>query len=265
MIRVVLPCLCMAVSAYSQQQHNYMFNLQNGVRVLYQVYSEVNLADGDKTITKAEATGDRIRRVLLDQQGLPWLGFEIHIDRVANQAQFRLSIEPIPRVPFFSRAPEPRVVQNTDRILLDVLENPSTGKRVFDTFQVGLPGSPMQIMPMPKSVPDIPPAGTIISLHHPKLIKHADALAHSQNTLAGPRVGVRARNLGEFLFATSPAPGYRMEAIAEGNLIYFVAGSERYQISSSSPVLDRSGSWYLWVKIVPGGAGTDESLQVFIP
>jgi hypothetical protein len=265
MIRIVLTCLCVAVSAYPQQQQNYIFNLRNGARVLYQVYSEVRLADGDKTITKAEATGDRIRRVLLDQQGLPWLGFEIHIDRVPNQAQFRLSIEPIPRLPFFSRAPEPRVVQNTDRILLDVLENPSTGKRLFDTFQVGLPGSPMQIMPLPRSVPGIPPAGTTINLHHPKLIKGIDTLAHSQSTLAGARVGAKAHGMGEFLFATSPAPGYRMEAIAEGNSIRFVAGSERYEISSSFPVLDRPGSWYLWVKIVPGGPGTDESLQVFVP
>ena len=264
MIRILILLFCAALPAVSQTQVNYIFNLDNGAQILYQVYSEVPIADGDKSLSNAEAAGNRIRRVLVNGDGKPWLGFEIHVERVPGGSQFRLSVEPIAGVPFFAHKAVPRYIENADRILLDVLEQPSTRKRVFDTFQVGTKGTPMQIMPLSRSIPQPAPPGSVIRLENPRLIEGTTTLATSQSTQAGNRVGIRTSKAGQFMFSTEPASGYRMEGIAEGNSLRFVTGHKRYDITCTGQIVNRPGSWYVWVKAVPS-EGPDDTLQVFLP
>jgi hypothetical protein len=109
--------------------------------------------------------------MVLYHDGLPWLGFDLQIDRVGNCGTFRLAVQPIDGVPFFRQTPALRDIRDDDRVLLDVLEQSAGGKKVFDTFQVGLKGTPMQIMPMPLSVPDVPDSGTVLRVDHPRLVK----------------------------------------------------------------------------------------------
>ena len=265
MIRTTVLFLCASAAALAQTQVNYAFKLPNGALVLYQVYSQVTISDGDKALAKAEAVGNRIRRVLLDNAGIPWLGFDIQVERVAGRNEFRLSVDPIERVPFFARKPDARTIQSADRVLLDVLREPSTGKRVFDTFQVGMPESPMQIMPMPKSIPDIPAPGTRIRLANSKLISGNETLGWSETTQQGPRLGLKTGTAGQFLIATAPAPGYRMEAIAEENSIRFLAGAKEYRIECTASILERPGAWYLWVKSETGVSGGGDRLTLFVP
>jgi hypothetical protein len=242
-----------------------MFTLESGATVLYQIYSEVPTADGDKTVSKAEHTGNRIRRVLLQGDGLPWLGFDVYIRQLPSEARFALSVEPIPGVPFFAQRPASRTLDNADRVFFDVLEQPSTGKRIFDTFQVGTKGTPMQIMPLSRSVPQPAPAGTVIRLENPRLSQGADMLGTGRSAETGIRVGIQAVKTGQFLFSSEPAPGYRMEGIAEGNSLRFVVGNKQYDIACSGPILNRPGAWYLWVKAVPGTSPGGEELRVFVP
>jgi hypothetical protein len=244
---------------------NYMFNLESGATVLYQIYSEVPVADGGKAVSKAEHTGNRIRRILLNGDGIPWLGFDVHIRQLPGEARFALSVEPIAGVPFFAQKPASRTLENADRVLLDVLEQPSTGKRVFDTFQVGTTGAPMQIMPLSRSVPQLAPVGTPIRLENPRLIEGAETLATGRSTETGIRVGIQAAKNGQFLFSSEPAPGYRMEGIAESNSLRFVVGNKRYDIVCTVPIVNRQGAWYLWVKAVQGAPSMGEELRVFVP
>lgn len=265
MIHVLLLFIFVCGSAFSQSMSNYMFTLESGATVLYQIYSEVPMTDGDKAVAKAEHTGNRIRRVLLNGDGLPWLGFDVYIRQLPDEARFALSVEPIAGVPFFAQKPTSRTLENADRVLLDVLEHPSTGKRVFDTFQVGTKGTPMQIMPLSRSVPQPAPVGTAIRLENPRLIEGADTLAAGRSTETGIRVGIQAVMTGQFLFSSEPAPGYRLEAIAEGNTLRFVVGNKRYDISCTSPIVNSPGAWYLWVKAVQATPFGGEELRVFVP
>lgn len=265
MIRLVALFLCVCSSARSQSMVNYIFNLESGATILYQVYSEVPIADGDKTVSKAEHTGNRIRRILMNGDGIPWLGFDVHVRQLPGEARFTLSVEPIAGVPFFAEKPVSRTLENAGRVLLDVLEQPSTGKRVFDTFQVGTKGTPMQIMPLSRSVPQPAPAGTAIRLENPRLIEGAETLATGRSAESGIRVGIHASKAGQFLFSSEPAPGYRMEGIAESNSLRFVVGNNRYDIVCTAPIVNRPGAWYLWVKAVHGIPSAGDELRVFVP
>ena len=265
MSRYLAILLCGGASAFCQTQVNYMFNLDTGALVLYQVYSEVPIADGDKSLSSAEFAGNRIRRLLKTPDGIPWLGFEVKVDPISGQDRFKLSVEPIAGVPFFERKPEARTIENADRILLDVLEQPSTGKRVFDTFQIGTKGTPMQIMPISRSVPQLLPAGSEIRLEKPRLVEGIETLAVGEATHSAKRVGVQAQKAGQFVFSSEPGPGFRLEGIAEGNSLRFVAGDKQYSLSCSAPVVGRSGSWYVWVKAGGAAISPHDSLQVFVP
>jgi len=265
MIRFLILFICVCASAVSQSMNNYAFNLESGATVLYQIYSEVPIADGGKTVSKAEHVGNRIRRILLSGDGIPWLGFEVHIRQLPGEARFALNVEPIAGIPFFAQKPATRTLENADRVLLDVLEQPSTGKRVFDTFQVGTKGTPMQIMPLSRSVPQPAPVGTVIHLENPRLIEGAETLATSRSTETGIRVGIQASKTGEFLFSSEPAPGYRMEGIAENNSLRFVVGNKQYGVVCTVPIVNRPGAWYLWVKAVQGAPSLGEGLRLFVP
>lgn len=250
MNRCVAVFLCSSVSAVCQSMMNYMFNLESGATVLYQVYSEVRSADGSKTVSRAEHTGNRIRRVLVNEDGVPWLGFEVHIRQLPREDRFALSVEPVAGMPFFAQKPASRILENADRVLFDVLEQPSTGKRLFDTFQVGTKGTAMQIMPLSRSVPQPAPSGSVIRLENPRLMEGIETLATGRTTQTGTRVGIEAK-AGQFLFSSEPVSGYRMEGIAENNSLHFVVGNRRYDVVCTGSVMDRPGAWYLWVKAVP--------------
>lgn len=265
MIRFLMLFVCICTSAVCQSMVNHIFRLGSGATVLYQIYSEVPIADGDKTVSKAEYNENRIRRLLLNGDGVPWLGFEVHLRQLPREARFALSVEPIAGVPFFAHKPASRTLENGDRVLLDVLEQPSTGKRVFDTFQVGTEGTPMQIMPLSRAVPQPAPSDAVIRLGSPRLVEGAETLAVGRSTETGIRIGIHASKAGQFLFSTQPAPGYRMEGIAENNLLRFVAGSKRYDIVCTGPIVNRPGAWYLWVKAVSATPSAGDDLRVFVP
>jgi hypothetical protein len=262
MIRLILLSAVLTTVATAQTQTNYIFNLDNGGMVLYQVYSELAIEGGHKAIAKAETSGNRIRRILVKPDGLPWLGFDLHIDRVGNGGSFRLTVQPIDGVPFFRQTPALRDIRDGDRILLDVLEQSASGKKVFDTFQVGLKGTPMQIMPMPLSVPDVLDSGAVLRIDHPRLVKGVETLAEGVSSLTGSKV---ALDWGPsvFAFSTTPEKGYRMEGFVEGNTLRFVTGSEQYSLICKSPIIDQPGAWYVWVMNRPAAGG--EGPTLFVP
>jgi hypothetical protein len=87
----------------------------------------------------------------------------------------------------------------------------------------------------------------VIRLRNPEFLGVKTSLA-GKSTLNQGAVQIQIPGKGSFSFSTRPEPGYRMEAIAEGAVLMFVAGSERYDIQCSGPVLDGPGAWYLRVR-----------------
>jgi hypothetical protein len=267
MIKTLVLTLCIGSSLIAQEMKNYIFHLDNGARVLYQTYSQISMPDDEKAFGTATASGNVIRRTLLDENRKPWLAFELHVDREPGEGpiRFALSMEPVGGWSFFNQKPVPREIVNGDRVLLDVLEQPDTGRKVFDTFQLGI-GVPMQIMPMPDSIPQVPVTGIQVRLQSPRFMKGLNVFAKNEETITGTRVAVSVPGEGRFTFSSQPEPGFRMEAIANGNRLRFVAGDKSYDIECSQPVVDVTGSWYLWVKheLAPQGPGVAAILELSI-
>jgi hypothetical protein len=248
MIKPVFIALLVGLPLTAQEMKNYIFQLENGAEVLYQTYSEVSLPNEERAFGTASASGNVIRRTLTNGNGNPWAAFELHIDRDSSPGpvRFVLSVEPLGGWAFFKQKPASRKVQNGDRILLDVLQQPDTGRKLFDTFQVGQ-GVPMQIMPMPTSIPEIPGAGTQMRLQSPQFMKGVKAFAGSEGEISGSELALSIPGKGRFVLSSQPQPGFRMEGIADGTRVSFVAGSDLYEIQCSRPIID-SRAWYLWVR-----------------
>jgi hypothetical protein len=238
-----------AIALHAQAVKDYDFHLDNGAHVLYQTYGQA-----DANLGTARAFGNTIERNVMDGKNVRQLGFQLRIDKLpGDPIRFRVSMGgPLEDLRggfwgYFGRTAPPREIQNGDRVILDVLEESATGRKIFDTFQVGI-GIGMHTMPVAKTVPQTPAAGAVIHLQNPELLAGTTVLGKSSSALSGGAIRLRVRNKGTFSFSTRAEPGYRMEAIAEGHALMFVTGGDRYDIECASPVMDGAGAWYLWVR-----------------
>lgn len=252
MTRFMAAAACAGGILHAQAMRNDTFHLANGAQVLYQTYSQADLTDKARMFGTTSANGNTIQRTMTDGTNRNWLGFALQITRLpGDPIRFRISMGPLDPWGFFGQSAPTREIQNGDRVLLDVLEEPGTGRKVYDTFQVGI-GVDMQMMPMAKTIPRIPAAGAVIHLQSPNLLSGTISIGKNSSALNGPSVGVRVPGKGRFSFSSRPEPGFRMEAIAEGNRLMFVAGNAQYSIECSTPIVDSSGAWYIWVQYQPG-------------
>jgi hypothetical protein len=233
---------------HGQAMKNDTFHLENGAVVFYQTYSQLDLPDQARMFGATQAYGNRIQRTMTDGTNRTWLGFALQIARLpGDPIRFRISMGPLDNWGFFGQRAPAREIQNGDRVLLDVLEEPGTGRKIYDTFQVGI-GVDMQMMPMARTIPRIPSAGAAIHLQGPVFLSGKTVLGKSGSAVRGASISVRVPGKGRFSFSSQPESGFRMEAIAEGNRLMFVAGNALYSVECSGPIVEGSGAWYLWIR-----------------
>lgn len=248
----LLMALLFCLPSYASETLNSSFQLDNGAMVLYQTYSEITLQDQEGAFGTVSASGNTIRRTMLDDKHQTWLAFELHVDRKPGPGpiRFLLSMQPLGGAAFFGQKAEPREIENGDRVMLDVVEEPGTGRRIFDTFQVGI-GVPMQILRLPRSVPHIPNPTVAVHIHDPQFRNGLDVFAEAQGSVTGAQVAISVPDRGRFLFSSQPLPGYRMEAVVDRSRLMFVVGNDSFDVQCRSPLIEPSGSWYLWVRREP--------------
>jgi hypothetical protein len=252
MKRLTLLTLC-AIALHAQTVKEYDFHLDNGAEVLYQTYAEADAKDPAPNLGTARAFDNTIERNIMDPQYRQQLAFDLRIEKLpGDPIRFRVSMgPPLGGWGFFGQTAPPREVQNGDRVMLDVLEQPGTKRKIVDSFQVGI-GVGMHAMPVAKTIPKTPPAGTAIHLQGACTIDGATP-SRGAAIVHGDVLAVSIPGRGVFFLSTAPGAGYRMEGIAEGNMLMFVAGSDRFDIQCPAPVVaaDGAGAWYLWVRPAP--------------
>lgn len=251
--------------AQAQAVKEYDFHLDNGAEVLYQTFSEANPKDPAPNLGNAYREGDAIVRTV-SAQNVRTLGFRLRIEKVpGDPVRFRVSMGGLDLWTYFSQSAASREIQNGDRILLDVLEDPASGRKIYDSFQVGI-GVGLHSMPVAKTIPRTPVASAVIHLQTPQLFQGQTELADNASVINGSAVSVHIAGKSGFTFSTQPQDGFRMEAIAEGNTLMFVSGSERYDIQCTAPVIDGAGAWYLWVRRdAAGGSSGFPALNLVAP
>jgi len=268
---IVVSTLGTFGSLHAQGMLNSTLQLDNGARVLYQTYSQTDpdVKDPSKAFGTVRAIGNTIERTMTDGNNRTWLGFRLRFDKLpGDPIRFRLSMEPLNGGwGFFGQTAPTREIQNGDRVLLDVLQEPGTGRKIYDTFQVGI-GVDMQDMPYmgSKTPPQVPASGMMIHLSSPAFSERVQETwqGKSASTVNGQMVAVNVPGKGRFTFSGKAAPGFRMEAIAQGKFLSFVSGKDMYDIESSAAILDTPGPWYLWVRqeTSPNGASPVPTLEL---
>jgi len=249
----VVAAVAMCGVLHAQGTLNSTLHLDNGATVLYQTYSQSDPSSNDpkKAFGTVRASGNTIERTMTDGTNRTWLGFRLRIDKLAGDPiRFRLSMQPLElNWGFFGQTAPAREIQNGDRVLLDVLQEPGTGRKVYDTFQVGI-GVDMQFMPYgaSKTVPQVPASGAVIHLSNPEFLSGNAKLGTSGSAVQGSTVAVVVPGKGRFTFSTKASPGFRMEGIAQDKVVSFVSGKDTFDIRTAALILDNPGTWYLWVR-----------------
>jgi hypothetical protein len=236
--------LCAQGLAHPGQTH---FGFANGAALEYQAW------DG-RAPQLSEAyllLPDGLRRRIRDGQRRPMLAFDVHVDPVGKSA-LRLSFTPVDGWPFFAQAPAPRDLQPGDHVLVDVLEQAGTGKKVYDSLSVGFPDTPMRLAPMPPDPLSVIAAGARLRLEQALLKENGVAAAKNSAAETGTRLRMALPNGGQYTLSSQPGPGYRLEAMVYGGAgrtaAVFSDGDILYGVNCRAPIVDQPGSWLLWVR-----------------
>lgn len=227
------------------------FDLPNGATVLYQGWRQYSGAL--IRFPRLTAAGNAIRRTVTAENGATLVEFDVQVDVLPNRAGFHIHFAPVPGAPFFAKAPEPRDVLPGDYVLVDVLVQPGTGKRTFDSLKAGFRDTPMALLPLPPDVPGVAAAGSTMTLENPVLLNEQGfPIAKAAIKVCGRRVRVEAPNRRRFTLSTEPAPGFRLEAMVYGQkprpVLAFTDGELVYYLTSASAILPETGPALLWVR-----------------
>lgn len=249
---LIFVCAVVGTSAAARAQavKQYDFHLDNGAEVIYQTFAPSDSTGPAPDLGGARALGNVIERTVMGP-GNRQLGFDLNIARLpGDPIRFRISMGSLEKGGwgYFAQTPVPREIENGDRVLVNVMDSPGGGK-IFDSFQVGI-GVAMHAMPVAKTIPKTPAADATIHLQGPCSLDGATPLK-SVGSVSGRVVDVSIPGEGVFEVKTSPGFGFRMEAIAEGDVLMFVVGSRQYNIQCGAGVVDGAGAWYLWVRPAP--------------
>src|SRR5580700_1805580 len=101
-----LGLACMVLGAggivHAQSMRNDTFHLDNGAVVLYQTYSQADVADKSRMFGSTSASGNTILRTMTDGTNRTWLGFRLQIMRLpGDPVRFRISMGPLDMWGFF--------------------------------------------------------------------------------------------------------------------------------------------------------------------
>jgi hypothetical protein len=227
------------------------FDLPNGATVLYQGWRQY--VGAVIRFPRLGQAGNAIRRMVTADNGAILVEFDVQVDVLPNRTGFRIHFSPVPGTPFFAKAPEPREVQAGDYVLVDVLEQPGTGKRTFDSLKVGYRDTAMTLLPLPPEVPHVVASGTALTLDRPVMMdERGFPIARASVKVYGKRVHVDAPGHGQYTLSTEPGPGFRLEAMVYGQQsrpsLAFTDGERIFILNASSIILPEKATSLLWVR-----------------
>ena len=209
-------------------------------------------------------TDDVVNRVVIDRAGNILFAYNLEASRGAAAGTVKIRIEPISPAseatiikssgmggrPRFTGAHLPTVaavrefpaVQTGQAVALDILENPSTGEKIFDVLR------PVAGSATVMSV-DIVPVQETISLNRITVRVNGKPIPAPSSVVMGAAVRIDIPGHGAYILAA--ADPHRAEfapnARADGKTLTWTTGSDRFEITSAANVLTQSEKGELWV------------------
>ena len=251
----VIAAGCGGAALQAQAVKEYDFHLDNGAEVLYQTYGQA-----DANLGTARAFGNMIERNVMDERAnTRQLGFRLQIEKLpGDPVRFRVSMGgPLNDSGvlwgFFGRSAPPREIQRRRPGNAGCHgRNSHPGERSPTRFKWG---SASECTPCAgdKDHSEAAAGGrAVIHLQGPDFLAGDVALGEKLvRSEAVTRFACECPARGIFSFSTHQEPGYRMEAVAEGNVLMFVTGSDRYAASSAP-----ARSWTARVRSICGSGMT---------
>ncbi len=297
MISRWILALCLPTAAIAQRQCTSVQFLAHFSVVFRTVSGREGPPERSCGITTPE--GDTIRRVLYDNSGKPYFGYQFRISD-ADVKQFRVEVLPVKDSTLlsFSKSARPVVVGTNEFIDVTVLEKlrsgarpmgalewlltllgwgagdpPASSARMTDYLRIVPKGTPWANIPEFKGWAGTAPPGTDLTLDQPRLSTLTGELGRNQEMgVIGREVWLYREGLGRFLFSVSAKPGFHKTALVEGGFLQFSDDQDgknvldAYTVSLHSNALPMPGAWMIWVKHErdfrrPAGPWTSEEIK----
>jgi hypothetical protein len=148
-----------------------------------------------------------------------------------------------------SKPSTPKNVDDGAYFAIDLLVNATTGAKVFDVIKISYDN-----LRLTRSGSDAPRDFTLddveLNVRNYRLKINEDLVASGLSTgFSAPILWFYLPDRGRFIFSIRPHNGYDFQKIglAEYNNLKFTVNGDHYVWSSTSPIVERGGTWNIWV------------------
>lgn len=220
--------------------------------------------------TTESAESNSINRIVMNSDGAFYFGYQLQIEPLEGNKQFRVTIRPIPKeeeelalsgsLEFLSKRdrdyvapsiyPNPQVIDDGDTIAIEVLAHRTTGVKVIDTIKV----SANELSLHEKAARGLEAKDFSIDQVQLKvtassLLVNGQPATQGKFGCSGSLIWFYVPGSGRFIFSIAPHEGYDFKKIGliEHNRITFSYNGNFYEWISQGPILGQGGNWHLWV------------------
>jgi hypothetical protein len=207
---------------------------------------------------------DMVNRVVVDRAGKILFAYNLEASRGAAPRSVKIRIEPISPAseatiiksagmggrPRFTGAHLPTVaavrefpsVQMGQAVTLDILQNPSTGEKIYDVLR------PIAGSASVMSVESVPTQETI-SLNRITVRVNGKSLPAPSSVVMGEAVRIDIPRHGAYILAAADPhqADFTRIARADGKTLTWTTGGDRFEITSAASVLTQAVKGELWV------------------
>jgi len=194
----------------------------------------------DSVVVRNEA--NVMLRLVEDEREQPLFGYDVEARAGSSAGTFFIRIGPhksAGRLPTVASVREFPAVKNGEAVIVDILQNPATGEKIFDVLR-------------PSDLPE----GDAFSLRDPVVTLNGQWVkVASGPAAAGGAIQIYLPGHGSYFLALEPSPGYpfRQAADVYRDTLAFAWEGDRVEIACRSRVLTKSERRMVWLYKDPGG------------
>jgi hypothetical protein len=219
---------------------------------------------GSMGIGPGAGSQDLVNRVVIDRAGNILFAYNLEASRGAASGFLKIRILPIspaseaiiikssgmdgkPRftgahLPTVAAVREFPVVRMGQAVTLDILQNPSTGEKIYDVLRPVNASAPVM------SVESVPAQQTIL-LNRVAIRVNGKPMAAPASLVMGEVIRIDIPRYGAFVLVASDPhrANFTKTARADGKTLTWTTGADRFEITSAANVLTQSDLGELWV------------------
>lgn len=255
-MKVVLVFCACAFVANAAELMSGASTLKNGLTVRYKSMLEPPLRESQILMLEGghSASSNRIHRTLHEKNTGVYYGYDLVVDP-AGPRRFRISIEPLTRLPQgrllpLPKYPPPQTVEEGDIIALDLLVSRDGVQKLVDYIEVeqtAEPGMAPALAPRDFTFDDGAPS---LQFRFPTSVyvngrKAQDGFAFTVRQ--GATIWFAVPGQGRYILSLAPRDGFRKSGAIRAHVLTFEAGTDTYEIRSAGPILGAGKAWNLYV------------------